>query len=118
MVIALVALLLGSLMIAGLLKTVSMSHRQLKRDEFRMQASLLADAGCARALALLQIRPDFTEETWNVSGEQLPYGRSAVVRMKISTDAADVSKRFVSVLAEYPLGHPDLVKISREVAIR
>ena len=57
-VLAMLALLLASLLIAGLLKTVSMSHRQLKRDEFRIQASLLADASYGRALSLMRSQPD------------------------------------------------------------
>jgi type II secretory pathway component PulK len=48
MVLALLALLVASMMIAALMRTAAMSHRQLKRDEFRLQASLLADAGCER----------------------------------------------------------------------
>ena len=71
MVFALMALLLASIMMAGLLRTVSMSHRQLKRYEYRIQASLLADAGCARAVAKLQHEPDFKSEIWNVPAEQL-----------------------------------------------
>lgn len=117
MVIALLALLLGSLMIAGLLKTVSMSHRQLKCDEFRMQAIQLADAGCARAMTLLRTQGEFADAIWNVPAEQLPAGRTAMVRMTVSSDPAQPAKRFVSVLAEYPLGHRDLVKVTRNVVI-
>lgn len=117
MVLALLALLVGSLMIAGLLKTVSMSHRQMRRDEMRMQANLLADSGLARAMTLIRARPDFTEEVWNVPVEQLPAGRTAVVRLTIATDPLNPTGRIVSVVAEYPVGHPDQVRITRKRAI-
>ena len=117
MVIALLALLFGSLVIAGLLRTVSMSHRQLKCDEFRMQAILLADAGCARAMTLLRTQQDFTDAIWNVPAGQLPSGRTAMVRMTVSPDPIQPTKRIVSVVAEYPLGHRDLVRFTRNVVM-
>lgn len=114
-VFALVALLVASMLIASLLRTSSMSHRQLLRDEFRIQANWLADAGCERALVRLQNQPDFTEETWNVPAEQLGLERTAVVRLKVTADTANPSQRIVSVVAEYPHGNPDLVRIEREM---
>lgn len=113
MVFALMALLVASMMIAALLRTTAMSHRQLKRDEFRLQANLLADAGCDRAMILLKIKPDFTTEEWIVPAEQLSSDRTATVRLSVVTDTIQPAHRMVSVIAEYPTGHPDLVRVTR-----
>jgi type II secretory pathway component PulK len=113
MVFALMALLVASMMMAALLRTTAMSHRQLKRDEYRLQANLLADAGCDRALMLLKIKPEFTTEEWKVPSEQLSPERTASVRLSITPDRARPERRIVSVIAEYPTGHPDLVRVTR-----
>ena len=113
MVFALMAILVASMLIAALLRTTAMSHRQLKRDEYRLQANLLADAGCDRALVLLKIKPDFTTEEWKVPAEQLSPDRTATVRLSVTHDTTQPERRMVSVIAEYPTGHPDLVRVTR-----
>ena len=117
LVFALMALLVASLLIAALIRTASIAHRQLKRDEIRFQANLLADAGCRRAITNLQKQPDFVNEEWTVPAEQLELGRTATVRLTVTTDPAKPEQRIASVVATYPIGHPDLVRISREVKV-
>ena len=114
MVFALVALLVASLIIATLLRTASLSHRQLKRDEFRIQAGLLADAGRARAIVRLQNQPDFQSEVCNIPPDHLTANRNAVVRLSATTDPDRPEQRFISVQVEYPLGHPDIVRLTRK----
>ncbi len=116
-VFGLIALLVASMLIAVLLRTAAMSHRQLKRDEFRMQASLLADAGIARAIARIQTQPEFDEEVWTVPADHFSFDRTAVVRWKIAADNDNQTLRMVSVTAEFPSGHPDVVRISRKLRI-
>ena len=117
MVFALMALLVASVMIAALLRTTAMSHRQLKRDEYRLQASLLAEAGCDRATLLLKAKPDFTTYEWKVPAEQLSPERTASVRLSVTTDTTQPSRRIVSAIAEYPTGHPDLVRVTRHRSV-
>ena len=118
MVFALIALLVASLMSGALLKTSAMSHRQLKRDEFRLQASLLAEAGCDRARAMLRSQPDFSSGEWNVPAEQLAPNRTALVKMALTTEPDRPTERILSATAEYPVGHPDLVRITRQIHLR
>ena len=118
MVFALIALLVGSLMIAALLKTAAMSHRQLKRDENRLQASFLADAGCDRVRMLLRSQPDFTSGEWNVLSSQLAPNRAARIRMTVTEEPGEPSQRIVTAVAEYPIDHPDLVRVTRQIRVR
>jgi hypothetical protein len=69
-------------------------------------------------MTLLRIQQDFADATWNVPAEQLPSGRTAMVRMTVSSDPVQPAKRLVSVVAEYPLGHRDLVRVTRNVMIQ
>ncbi len=117
MVFALMALLVASMLIAALLRTSAMSHRQLKRDEYRLQANLLADAGYDRAVKTLKIRPDFTTEEWKVPEEQLSPERTALVRLSVTPDTTQRKRRIVSVIAEYPSGDPNLVRVTRNRSV-
>jgi type II secretory pathway component PulK len=114
MVFALVALIAATSIVAVLLRTASISHRQLKRDELRAQAVLLANAGIARAILKLHQHPDFTDETWNVPSEQFITGKTAVVQLKI---VQQQEKRVLSATAEFPAGRADAVRVTHEITL-
>lgn len=118
MVFALIALLVASIMIGSLLKTASMSHRQLKKDENRLQASLLADAGCDRIRMLLQTQADFTSGEWNVPAEHFGAGRSGKVQLTVTADPKQPDQRILTAVAHFPVGQPDVVRMTRQISIR
>lgn len=117
LIFAMMAMLVGSMLIVALMRTASLTHRTLKQEEIRLQANQLADAGCSRLIRLLQKNPEFTDEAWTVPPEQLEPGRTATVRMKVSTDTAKPNRKLAKVEVEYPVGHPDLVRITREIPL-
>lgn len=114
MVLALIALLVSSLMIGSLLRTSALSHRQLKRDEYRIQASLLADAGCQKALLHLQNNPDWTTSEWVIAEAHFGPGRSASVQLSVSSDPLAPDRRLVTAVADFPVAHPDRVRVTRQ----
>lgn len=114
MLIALMALLVSSLIIAALLRTAALSHRQLKREEYRIQASLLADAGYQRALWKLQSNPEWLGDEWVLGEEQLAPGRTAKVKITVAADSQESGLRAVTATADYPVDHPDRVRIVRK----
>ena len=116
-VFAMIALLVASMMIAALLRTTMVSLRQMKRDEFRVQANLLADAGCSRATVRLNTQSDFTDEIWTVPSDQLGSGRTAEVRLTVANNPMKPGERILSVVAEFPIGHPDRVRVSRQLSV-
>lgn len=118
MVFALMALLLASLMIGSLMRTVSMSHRQLKREEFRLQANLLADAGCSRAISRLRADPDFTSEIWNIPAGSLSADRAATVKLSVATKKDTQPTQLITAIVEYPIGQPNVVRVTRTVSVR
>lgn len=117
MVFALVALLVTSMIIGSLLRTAGMAHRQLKRDEFRLQACLLAEAGCERGRALLVGQPDFTTGEWRIAAEELSNDRTAIVTMFVEKTSDGSSGQIIKATAVYPVDHPDLVRITRQIHV-
>ena len=113
-VFAMMALLIASLLIGTLIRTVAFSHRELRRDEIRTQANLIADAGCRRAVISFQENSDLIEETWNIPAAQLDSGYAATVYMKVTAKDTKPDQRVVSLTVRYPLEHPDLVQVTRE----
>lgn len=111
-VFAMIAMLVATLLSAELVKMAGISHRLAKHDEWFAQANRLADAGCARVSLLIERDPNITEDEWKISADQLPSGQAAIVRIKIDTRSPD---RVISVVAEYPTNHPDVVRATREL---
>lgn len=118
MVFALIGLLVTSMMIGALLKTTGMSHRQLKRDEFRLQAGYLADAGCERARLMLQSQPDLKSDEWQVPAGELSQGRTATVTISVEKKEDHPSRFVITATAVYPLDHPDLVRVTHQLPVQ
>ena len=116
-VFVMIALLVATLLSAELVKMAGMSHRLIKRDEWSVQANRLAEAGCARALALLERDPIFSVDEWNISAGQMPSGQAAVVRIVTKPSESNTADRIILVVAEYPFDHPDIVRATRELRI-
>lgn len=116
-VFVMIALLVATLLSAELVKVAGMSHRLLKRDEWLVQANRLADAGCARAIALIERDAATSLDDWKISSSQLPGRQAAIIRIKITTSEADERERIISVISEYPSDHPDVVRATRELRI-
>ena len=110
-------LLVGSLLVAALIRTAGMTHRQLKREESRLQATLIAEAGGRRFLQKYLKSPTLSDDVWTVSDDLPENGRTATVRANVVTPAGNAGQKVVSILVEYPVGHPDLVRIRREIPL-
>ena len=112
-IFAMVALLLASMMIAALLQMTAVSHRQMLREQFRLQAGLLADAGLQRALVRLQNQPDWKDEVWQISSDDLSTGFAAEIRMTVE-EVLNSTSKIVKVTAQYPLNNPSVVRVIRQ----
>ena len=116
-VFVMIALLVATLLSAELVRMAGMSHRLIKRDEWSVQANRLAEAGCAKALALLERDPSFSMDEWKISAGQMPSGQAAVIRIVMKPSDSTTADRVISVVAEYPFDHPDIVRATRELRI-
>ena len=112
-IFAMLALLLASMMIAALLQMTAVSQRQMLREQFRLQAGLLADAGLQRAIVRLQNQPDWNDEVWQISSDDLTTGFAAEVRMTVEEEP-DSTAKILKVTAQYPVNNPSVVRVIRQ----
>ena len=102
MALALVVLLVVG-MVSGLtLRAILRSHRQVREEEQRVQAELLADSALSRAVAMLQADPTWTGETWQVSlADPVEPATSGIANIRVEK-GAEPSRRQISIKAIYP----------------
>jgi len=113
MIFILIALLVASIIVAATVRTTGMSYRQLKRDEIRLQASLLVDAGRRRTLVRLSEDESFTGERWKIVDGQLGLDRPAIITTTVELTESKPEERRITAVAEFPIGHPDQVRLTR-----
>lgn len=102
MATALVVLLIVGMVSGMTLQAILRSHRQVREEEQRVQAELLADSAMSRAAAMLRSDAGWSGETWKVSladPEEPATSGIAVIRVEKGTAA---SRRQIFVTAIYP----------------
>lgn len=99
---AMVALLLVSVIGAGLVKTALMQRRQARREQNRAQSQWLAESGAARAAAMLAGNPGYKGETWNVSAKELGGRKPGRVVIAVAAVSGQPRRRRVTVVADFP----------------
>ena len=116
-VFAILALLVVSMLGAALLKTVSLSMRQLQHETLHAQAVWLADSGAARAVSQLRVVPEYVGETWTVPAEQLSAGRTAEVHIVVSPEPDHPEQTIIAATAEYPQGSLTAIRITKRITV-
>ncbi|MCA9064598.1 MAG: hypothetical protein KDA96_16115 [Planctomycetaceae bacterium] len=110
--VVVVVLLLMSAMLVYQVQGVLRERRQLRRERYRIQAELLAEAGLARAALQLNNDPEYREENWRVSAEALPSDGEAEVAIAVTPE------HVCTVVTLYPLSEDtksqvDTVRVTR-----
>jgi hypothetical protein len=102
---------------ATLISCVVQTRNQFIREEQSLQTALIVEAGLARGVAQLRMDRSYSGERWQIPTEDLTGVGSARVAIVV-TDTADVpGERTISASAEYPLGTPNPIRITRELRI-
>lgn len=118
LVIAMIALLIVTMLGAALLQTAVASLRQVHREQQILQAELLADAGCQRAVALLEESAEYRGDDWQVPAEQLKSASPAIVRIRVQKPEPGNMAFQVESIAEYPQSSPQSVRVTRKLVLR
>lgn len=114
MIVALVTLLVVSLVVAVLLRSLLELHRQSRRSVWQLQASWLADSALARGAAQLAQNGDFAGETWSPElGSSAQLRGSARIRIEPVPDQPQ--RRQIVVEAIFPDDPIQRVSASREL---
>jgi type II secretory pathway component PulK len=91
-------------------------HRRFTNQQFRMQATRLAEAGVRRAIVRRAAVPAFTEETWSVPAESLggAHGGSVQIRVISNNDASALQ---YEATAQYPADAVRRAQVTKRIEI-
>lgn len=113
----LVCLLVVMLLAAGLLRTITLRQRQIKREHQHVQAIWLAQSATSRAVASLKKSSDYTGETWQVKAEQLAGNRPGVAKIIVEAIPDLPSRRRVRVEVRYGHGAGNVIRENKELIV-
>ncbi len=113
----LVCLAVAMMLFMAWLKTAAMERRQLRAQQDRLQAEILADAGLDRAAAQLHSAGDYSGETWQIGAEAFAGRGAATVTIHVEPPGDNAAARNVQAVAEYPLGGDARVRRSKQITI-
>jgi Tfp pilus assembly protein PilX len=115
--IAVLVLFAVSLTLFGLWsQSVIREHSRLATQQFRVQAGRLAEAGLQRAVSRRATDTKYADEVWTVAATELDKTHTAQVRIHV-TPASDTSGIRYEATAEFPVGVPRRVQITKSVII-
>ena len=87
LLVVLICLLLITTAGGSALKIAVTGHRQTEQEQFRRQATWLADAALGRAAAQLRQDTTYSGEAWNIPADQLGTGYGAASRLSSTIPA-------------------------------
>lgn len=117
LIIAMVVLLVFMMISSMLIHSVIQSRTQMIREEQLLQAIQLADAGIHRGMARFQSDQSFRKETWQVPAETTAGLDPATVTIVVADILKGEKQRICAVVAEYPSGSPNPIRVTREALI-
>ena len=113
----LVCMAVAMVLFLAWLKTAAMERSQLRAQQDRLQAEILADAGLERAAAQLKSTPDYSGETWQIGADAFAGRGAAAVEIRIEPAEEAATSRKVHAIAEFPAGSDARVRRSKQITI-
>lgn len=112
--IPMLCLVLALAVIGEILKQSTIETRQLKKQQYQIQAIWLADAAAQRAVSRMNQDPEYTGEVWQLKPEEsgLPYPGEVVIKVKKNRQMLPSVE--IRTEASYPLEESKRVRIIRE----
>jgi hypothetical protein len=102
LVAVLVVMMVASLLFGAMLRTSREEHQLLRRQQQRLQAEELAQAGIERAASRLARDPEYRSEVWQIAPAELGGREGAAVTIEIETVANRPQRRRALVQVDYP----------------
>lgn len=118
MVAAMICLLLATVLLGSVLKMAMTGRKQVRREQWRLQAAWLAEAGLERAASRLQAGADYQGETWNIAATDLDGQHTGRVVIKVEASEGSATTRLVTVEAFYPSGSVTFAKKTLKASVR
>jgi hypothetical protein len=116
-VLVLVALLVAGMLVASLLRMALLQDRQLGYEQFRLQATWLAESGLERAFSRSSLEPDYAGETWRLEHDQLGGTAAATIVIRVEKEETNSRLRKIIITAVYPEEGPHQARLTRETTV-
>lgn len=112
--VPMLCLILSLTIIGVLLKQTSIEHKQLKKEQYRLQSIWLTDAAAQRAAVKLGSQPDYHGELWRLLPEEI--GGEFPGEVSIEIDRNEKNKNLITIrtIASYPIKMTERVRIIKE----
>ena len=117
MIVAMVALMLSSVLLASLIKCGVEQRKQLRFEQHRLQAEWMAESALSRALDRLKTDPGYRGEDWRIPPDELDGLHSGIVTITVKGADEKPRTQIVSVEAVYPAGEPRFARRTRQVTV-
>ena len=117
MIAAIICLVLATVLLASVLKLASTGRKQVRRQQWRLQAEWLTESGLERAASRLAGDAAYEGETWNIAAEDLDGRHKGLVVIKVEASDDSPNARSVHIEASYPAGSTVFAKRSRQATV-
>lgn len=91
-------------------------HRRFANQQFRLQATRLAEAGVRRAMTRKSVDPQFEEETWTVPADSLSGPHAATVQIH-AVPSDDAKSMRYEATAQFPAGAARRAQITKRIEV-
>ena len=91
-------------------------HRRFANQQYRLQATRLAEAGIRRAMARKSADPQFQDETWSVPTESLGGTHAANVQIRATQGDNAAIVRYEAT-AQFPAGAVRRAQITKRIEV-
>jgi hypothetical protein len=105
------------MLMASMLRVALLQDRQQGYEQFRLQASWLAESGAERVVNRSSADPDYSGETWRIEPEQLGGAAAATVVIRVEKPETNSRQRKIIVEAVYPEEGPYQARLTREATV-
>ncbi len=116
-VVVLVLLGVVSALVLNWMKGIVVQRQHERETDCRAQAQWLAQSGLARAAARLAAKPDYTGETWPVSGADLAGAEAGSVEIHVEPVPGHADRRAIRIVADYPADPRRRIRQLKQITI-
>ena len=117
LLIMMICLLLTTMIGGSLLKLALTQRKQSRRANLRLQAAWLAESAIDRAAAQIGNDAAYSGEQWELPAESFGQRRPGSVRIQVETAPNKPTRRYVTVVADYPSGTDQRARVGKRVTV-
>ena len=115
LLLVVISLIVITLIYGAMLRRFAVANSQIKQRARKSQATALAESAIDRAVFALRSDPDYRQETWKVTAEELGGRFAGQVEIEVKESAS--VEQTVSVKAIYPAESDFRVTVRKQISV-